>query len=337
MDLKRMVLPLFVLLVSTYIVSAMASLPTAAAPPTLRYSQPPGMPKNATQYNRTDVTPYRLLEQLQGNNTYVFAYRNVTLMMNCSENTALTIMIGEQVQIRCLALSMVQLHPLGLEMTLSTAPPPGVMTMLRTLNFYWGLEPNATLQLHAQLRLHINGTAFTAELGRLVNTSRLTWMHWNASRNGWDPVDSWMDDDGYLVCTTTHFSTWTVAELVPLALTPALSPETAQVGDTVQLAVTLSDPDGAPVDGATVAAIVGSVPSPLQGKGNGVYDFTIETATFGEGMLRVTIMAAKDGYAAVERTVDLIVQPSAPWLTYALLGGMILGGVVIVVVLVKRR
>ena len=85
--------------------------------------------------------------------------------------------------------------------------------MERTLNFYFGIEPNATLQLSAQLRLHINQTELSQQLNREVNASRLTWMYWNRTRAEWEAVESYMDQNGYLVCNTDHFSTWTVAEI----------------------------------------------------------------------------------------------------------------------------
>jgi hypothetical protein len=100
-----------------------------------------------------------------------------------------------------------------LTMNLSGAPLEGAQTMERTLNFYFGIEPNATLQLNAQLRLHINQTELSQQLNREVNASRLTWMYWNGTRGEWEPVESYMDQNGYLVCNTDHFSTWTVAEI----------------------------------------------------------------------------------------------------------------------------
>jgi hypothetical protein len=85
--------------------------------------------------------------------------------------------------------------------------------MERTLNFYLGIEPNATLQLNAEMRLHINQTELNQQLNREVNASRLTWMYWNRTRAAWETVESHMDQNGYLVCNTDHFSTWTVAEI----------------------------------------------------------------------------------------------------------------------------
>ena len=38
-------------------------------------------------------------------------------------------------------------------------------------------------------------------------------MYWNRTRSEWEPVESALDEDGYLVCNTDHFSTWTDAEI----------------------------------------------------------------------------------------------------------------------------
>ena len=100
-----------------------------------------------------------------------------------------------------------------LTMNLSGSPLEGAQVMERTLNFYFGIEPNATVQLNAQLRLHINQTELNQQLNREVNASRLTWMYWNRTRAEWEKVESHMDQNGYLVCNTDHFSTWTVAEI----------------------------------------------------------------------------------------------------------------------------
>jgi hypothetical protein len=213
MKVKNASLPLLTLLLSTLVLAVVGPIPTSAAQ--YQYAKPPGMPSNAIQYNRTDITPYRRMEQLVGNNTYVFAYRNVTMMMNCSHTSTMNITIDSQVQTRTLALHMLQNQSALFTMQVAASPPPGVQTMHRTLNLYWGIEPNATLQLQVQLRLYINATTLNAEMNRAVNMSRLSWMYWNGSRNCWVTVDSHIDENGYLVCETSHLSTWTVAETVP--------------------------------------------------------------------------------------------------------------------------
>jgi hypothetical protein len=40
-------------------------------------------------------------------------------------------------------------------------------------------------------------------------------MYWNQTTLQWEAVESYMDQNGYLVCNTDHFSTWTVAEEAP--------------------------------------------------------------------------------------------------------------------------
>jgi len=40
-------------------------------------------------------------------------------------------------------------------------------------------------------------------------------MYWNNTKLEWIPVPSYMDQNGYLVCNTNHFSTWAVAEISP--------------------------------------------------------------------------------------------------------------------------
>ena len=173
----------------------------------------PGISESAIICNLTDVTPTRLMKQIIANKMYAYAFRNVTLIMNCSKNSQLNITIDPDIQTRYLALVMEQNQSCLLNMNISASPPPGVMTMEQTLNFYWGIEPNNTLHLQAQLRLHINGTALTQQLNREVDTSKLTWMYWNKSESRWISVESYIDEDGYLTCDTTHFSIWTVAEI----------------------------------------------------------------------------------------------------------------------------
>ena len=174
---------------------------------------PPDMPVDALQYNRTDVTPSGYMETVQAMEMNTFFYRNVTLMMNCTTNCEMNVTIDPEVRNRIVSVNVDPNQTMTLTMNVSASPPQGETVMERTLNFYMGLEPNATLQLQAQLRLLINQTELDAELGREVNASALTWMYWNATQAQWTQVESYMDQNGYLVCNTTHFSTWTVAEV----------------------------------------------------------------------------------------------------------------------------
>jgi hypothetical protein len=173
----------------------------------------PGVPDGAVQYNKTDVTPVAQMEQVQAGEPALFQYRNMTMLMNCTRNCDLVVTVDPTVKPQLFGLSIDPNQTMTLTMNLNGSPLEGATVMERTLNCYFGIEPNATLQLKAQLRLHINQTELSQELNREVNASKLTWMYWNRTRAQWEAVESYMDQNGYLVCNTNHFSTWTVAEI----------------------------------------------------------------------------------------------------------------------------
>jgi hypothetical protein len=173
----------------------------------------PGVPDNAVQYNKTDVTPVAQMEQVMAGEQALFCYRNTTMLMNCTRNCDIVFTADPAVAPKIFGLSIDPNRTMTLTMNLSGSPLEGAQVMERTLNFYMGIEPNATIQLEAQIRLHINQTELSQQLNREVNASRLTWMYWNGTRAEWETVPSYMDQNGYLVCNTDHFSTWTVAEI----------------------------------------------------------------------------------------------------------------------------
>ncbi|MEM2967827.1 MAG: hypothetical protein QXJ40_01495 [Candidatus Bathyarchaeia archaeon] len=173
----------------------------------------PGVPDNAVQYNKTEITPVAEMEQVRAGEPALFCYRNTTMLMNCTRNCSLVVTVDPTVKPKLFGFSIDANQTMTLTMNVSGSPLEGARVMERTLNFYLGIEPNATLQLRAQIRLYINQTELNQELNREVNVSRLTWMYWNRTRAEWEAVPSYMDQEGYLVCNTDHFSTWTVAEI----------------------------------------------------------------------------------------------------------------------------
>lgn len=207
---------LTVTLLSILMLTAFSAI-TLAQPgePSSGSKVPPDMPVDALQFNRTNLTPSGYMESLQAMETNVFFYRNFTLMMNCTQNCELNMTLDPQVRSRLVSISVEPNQTMTLAMNVSASPPSGEAVMQNTLNFYMGLEPNAELQLQSQLRLQINQTELSQELDREVNASKLTWMYYNQTQNQWIPVESHMDQNQYLVCNTTHFSTWTVAEFDP--------------------------------------------------------------------------------------------------------------------------
>jgi hypothetical protein len=175
----------------------------------------PGLPDNAVQYNKTNITPVAETEQVMAGEPTLFCYRNMTMLMNCTRNCEIVFTADPEVTPKIFGFSIDPNQTMELTMNLSGSPLEGERVMERTLNFYLGMEPNATLQLTAQIRLHINQTKLGQELNREVNASRLTWMYWNRTQGEWEVVESYLDQDGFLVCETAHFSTWTVAEIEP--------------------------------------------------------------------------------------------------------------------------
>jgi hypothetical protein len=173
----------------------------------------PGIPENTVQYNKTDITPVAQMEQVQAGEPALFCYRNNTMLINCTKNCDVIFTADPKLTPKIFGFSIEPNQSMTLTMNLSGSPLESATVMERTLNFYFGIEPNATLQLSAQLRLHINQTELSQQLNREVNASGLTWMYWNRTRAEWEAVESYMDQNGYLVCNTDHFSTWTVAEI----------------------------------------------------------------------------------------------------------------------------
>jgi hypothetical protein len=204
------------MLLLTYLTPA-AIVQAGTEPPSETGKAPyyPGLPDNAVQYNNTDVIPKAQVEQVKAGEPALFCYRNTTMLMNCTKNCDIIFTADPTVTPKIFGFSIDPNQTMKLTMNLSGSPLEGAQTMENTLNFYFGIEPNATIQLQAQLRLHINQTELSQQLNRQVNASKLTWMYWNGTRGEWEPVDSHIDQNGYLVCNTDHFSTWTVAEISP--------------------------------------------------------------------------------------------------------------------------
>ena len=180
-----------------------------------KFPEVPGVPDNAVQYNKTETTPVAEMEQVASGEPTLFQYKNMTMLINSSQNCEVVFTADPDVTPKIFGLNVEPNQTMTLTMNLSRSPLQGEMVQERFLNFYLGIEPNATLQLRAQIRLHINQTELSRELNREINASRLTWMYWNRTRAEWEPVESHMDQNGYLVCNTDHFSTWTVGEIDP--------------------------------------------------------------------------------------------------------------------------
>ena len=210
--LGAIVITLLIMALAAPLVSFVAAQQTSG-PGTGKYPEIPGVPDNAVQYNKTDITPVAEMEQVAAGEPALFQYRNMTMLMNCTQNCSVVFTVDPTLKPKLFGLSVDSNQTMTLTMNMSGIPLEGERVMEQNLNFYWGIEPNATLQLKGQLRLYINQTELSQEFNREVNASRLTWMYWNRTQAEWEAVPSYLDENGYLVCNTDHFSTWMVVEL----------------------------------------------------------------------------------------------------------------------------
>lgn len=168
---------------------------------------------NAKQYNKSGITPKGEVEQIRAQEQTLFQYRNMTMLMNCTHDCTVTFTADNDITSKSFTLSIDPNQTMAFTVNLTMSPLNGAMVNERCLNFYLGIEPNATLELQAQIRLYINQTELSQSGNREVNASKLTWMYWNQTSAQWETVQSVIDQNGYLTCNTNHFSTWTVAEM----------------------------------------------------------------------------------------------------------------------------
>ena len=173
----------------------------------------PGLPENIVQYNKTDVVPVAQMEKVQSGEPALFAYQNTTMLFNSTMNCDLVITAEATASQKIFALSVDPNQTMTLTMNLCSEPLLSIQNRDKNFNFFASIEPNATVELTAQLRLFINQTELNQELDWEVTPEKLTWMYWNQTQNEWVKVPSFIDQDGYLVCNTDHFSIWTVGEL----------------------------------------------------------------------------------------------------------------------------
>lgn len=174
---------------------------------------PGGLAANTMMQNKTDITPKTQMEQVRAGEPVLFRYRNMTMLMNCTQNCSLVVSADSTVTPKILGLSIDSSENMTVAMNMYGSPLQGEMIAQRTLNFYLGIEPSSEQQLEGQIRLYINQTELKQELNREVDPSKLTWMFWNTTSAQWQQVPSFIDENGYLVCNTNHFSTWTVSEI----------------------------------------------------------------------------------------------------------------------------
>ncbi|HUS77287.1 MAG TPA: hypothetical protein VM050_01290, partial [Patescibacteria group bacterium] len=179
----------------------------------------PEIPEDAQRFNFSDVDPYLFRHQFRTGTPNLYQFRNMTMQFNCSRDTELNITADPRLRMRLFDLRLDVDAPLRLRINATVTPPREMPGPRDGLHRYLDIEPNATSGVRATLRLYIDHEELHEELGRYVEAQRLRWCFWNGS--DWEPVTSWMDGEGFLVCNTSHFSTWTIREMRnPPTMTP---------------------------------------------------------------------------------------------------------------------
>lgn len=294
-------------------------------------------PSLGVNVSRPDVVPKGFVEEITANRTHTFLFKNFALMLHSQRSLQVNITVDSKVTTRYFSLTVDPSESVHLEINANVTPPSGVIALERTLNLYVDIDPNVTVPLNARLRLHIDEAALEGELHRVINASRLTWAYWNRTRTGWVPVESYMDADGYLVCNTTHFSTWTVVEITPLDVTGSLSKAEVTAGETVTVSATVKDEDGNPLEGANVQTAFGGTTISLSDQGSGNYEGNIDTSDLTEGTYDIVVTADKDGYVSDQDSLILSVKQPTQWMNYALIGLAIAAVAIVVVIALVRR
>jgi len=179
-------------------------------PPTIPSPEIPGIPAHVRAYNYTMVTPEGFRWTMQEREQAVFAFRNMTMLFNCSGPLELNITAGPQVAQRLFRLEVQASEAIRLNMRLHADPPTGIQATNRSMGAYYEIEPNATAPFNARLGMLIERDSLEAQLGREIDPLKLRWAWWNGT--AWEEVESTLTDDNVLEADTDHFSTWTIVE-----------------------------------------------------------------------------------------------------------------------------
>lgn len=184
----------------------------------------PGLPSSAVAHDYSDTVPRGFTWRAREGEPTVLVFKDVTMMFSSNRGLGLSITTGLNVAGNVFSLELVSGEALDLNINMDSAPPSGVTEIANSISVYIEIEPSVTVAVDASLSLLIDEGEIEARLGRDTDATKLTWAYW---RNGeWVPVESEIDENGYLKARTSHFSVWTIAEApkVPLP-TPVAPPD----------------------------------------------------------------------------------------------------------------
>jgi len=295
----------------------------------------PGVPSGAIAYDHRGIVPVDFFRSIPADTPTVLVFKNFLLIVNSTERLDLGLTVGSGVVMKYFLLRLEPGESLSLDINVNVSPPSGVVALDNDIDIYVDVT---TVSVKAALGLYVNETALEADLGRDIDDSRLTWMYWDGSE--WILMPSDIDANGYLIASTTRFSTWTIVEIVPLQVAAQLSPQTVTPGDAVTISSVVKDDAGNSIEGATVTATIGDKTINLSDQGNGNYQGTIDTSDFKEGTYDVVVTAQKVGYRSAQTSESLTAEAKpaeTPWMLY---GGIAAISIVIIAAVlykIKKR
>lgn len=174
----------------------------------------PGLPPEAAIADHSGQVPVNFPLKVTPDTT-AFVFQNFTLLTNSTRETDLTLTVDPQVGVQFILLNLEPAQSLALDINVTIVPSSEVPSHNQSIGVYLDVEPNATdVGVSSTLGLYINQTRLEAELGEPIDVSELSWAYWNQTE--WVELESYINDDGYLVAETTHFSQWTVIPEFPI-------------------------------------------------------------------------------------------------------------------------
>lgn len=181
-------------------------------------SPSPVLPNSAARVDRSNITPVNQIEDVPTGQPHVFEYKNLTLVFETKGAPVTLNLTAVEINSQTLKLFVELEEATRLNVALAREAAIDqqeamAKQALASIGFYMDLEQHSSPNMKATFGLHIDQSKLNEELGRIVDASCLSWFYWNAAEQAWIPVASHIDQDGYLVCETNHFSIWAVAEL----------------------------------------------------------------------------------------------------------------------------
>ena len=182
----------------------------------------PVLPANAVKVDRSSIAPINQIEDVPTGQPHVFEYKDLTLVVETAGAPVTLNVTASEINQRTVKISVELEEATRLDIAIGdevakleqAKDQQEAMTKqtLATIGFYMALEQHSSPDVKATFGLHIDEAKLNEELGRSVDVSRLSWFYWDITQQGWVSVSSSIDQDGYLVCETNHFSIWMVAE-----------------------------------------------------------------------------------------------------------------------------